>query len=225
MLESSSDIDIIVYIRFDILRELNDKYTVNIPYICQRCGNCCKNNAFPDPQALPKVIKFLELSEKRFVDEYLNKSKIGEDSNPIDMLYEKEPCVFYNENHCSIYPVRPIMCREWFPKSYSNQIKKGVKSVVNCLAHEKHMKLTTKILKSKNYSIGVWESFYIGSKYSNKNYPAVATIDDIPKRILTNYFSPTESELIELWRLFSSLHPSNQEKKIFLLLSITGIIK
>jgi Fe-S-cluster containining protein len=226
--DSSSDLDIIVYIRFDILRELNDRYTVNIPYICQRCGNCCKNNAFPDPQALPEVIKFLELTEKELVVKYLNKGKIGEDSNPMDLLYEKEPCVFYEENRCTIYPVRPVMCRQWFPKRYfiENQVKKGTKKKFSCFAHEKHLKLTTKILKNKKYSIGVWESIYIGTECSEENYPTVASIEDIPEKTFTNYFSPTESELIEMWRIISSFHQSIQERELFFLLNpaLTNVI-
>ncbi len=221
MLDPSFNLDIIVYIRFDILKEPNNRYTINIPYICQRCGNCCINNAFPDPQALPKIIKFLGLSEKEFIIEYLNESMSGKELNPIDEIYEKEPCVFYKENRCTIYPVRPVMCRQWFPKRYSieNKVKKGVKKKVYCFAHQKHTKLTTKILKDKHYSIGVWESIYIGTKCSEKKYPTVAKIEDIPENILTNYFSPTESELIELWRLFSSFQPSNLEKRLFLLLN------
>lgn len=145
----------------------------------------------------------------------------GKVSNTIDRIYEREPCVFYEENCCIIYPVRPVICRQWFPKRYfiENKVKKGVKKVVHCFAHEKHFKLTTKILKDKNYSIGVWESIYIGSKCSEESFLTVAKIEDISENILANYFSPTESELIELWRLFSSFSPSNLEKKLYLLLN------
>lgn len=85
---------------------------------CRDCANCCKTLSPQVNQTdIERIAKFLEISENEFIEKYL---KIGDEKK-----YEMNalPCPFLEENKCTIYDVRPAVCRE-----YPHTDKNGFKS-------------------------------------------------------------------------------------------------
>jgi Fe-S-cluster containining protein len=107
---------------------------------CIRRGLCCKNNpGWFAPGEVEKAADFLKMSTDQFIRSYLlidgihtpeygwidvfvpaRLNRFGEFDLPplsrVDDIYRftSGPCVFYHENGCDIYPVRPIECRSYF---------------------------------------------------------------------------------------------------------------
>jgi Fe-S-cluster containining protein len=84
---------------------------------CRMCGGCCDT-----PQITKKDIAniagHLRLSFKEVVDKYLSSF----DGVYGEMKSVKGKCIFLKENRCSIYKVRPLICRL---RPYSPQMKNG----------------------------------------------------------------------------------------------------
>jgi len=78
----------------------------NISWSCRTCGKCC------DPPTVTKkdignICGYLKIPFNKFVNKYLSyfNGTIGE------LKGIKGKCVFLKGNRCSIYPVRPLICR------------------------------------------------------------------------------------------------------------------
>jgi len=91
--------------------------TRNIAWVCRRCGRCC------DPPTVTKkdiarICGYLKIPFKEFVDRYVNyfNGTVGE------LKGVKNRCIFLKGNRCSIYPVRPLICRL---RPYSIQLADG----------------------------------------------------------------------------------------------------
>jgi uncharacterized protein len=81
---------------------------------CLKCANCCKTYSprFKTPD-IKRISRHLKLKEGDFIETYL---RVDEDG---DYVVKTKPCPFLGEdNHCSIYDVRPSDC-ERFP--YTNE--------------------------------------------------------------------------------------------------------
>lgn len=81
--------------------------------VCQDgCSYCCYSNLRIIPAEALFIISFIET---HFDAEKLSglKKKIALDIQPTDdeIDEEKNPCLFLDKNSCSIYPVRPFICR------------------------------------------------------------------------------------------------------------------
>lgn len=83
-------------------------YDVLMPFICQKCGSCCRGYVPQIPlQNLPKIAECLNKPideiEKLLSEAYLSESV---DSN--------HNCIFLdNANQCSIYAMRPEPCQDY----------------------------------------------------------------------------------------------------------------
>jgi uncharacterized protein len=85
---------------------------------CTNCANCCKTLSPQVSQTdIKRISAFLQISETEFIEKYL---KIG-DENKYEM--NALPCPFLKDDKCSIYEVRPTVCRE-----YPHTDKKGFTS-------------------------------------------------------------------------------------------------
>jgi len=76
---------------------------------CLECANCCKTTGplFTDKD-IQRLAKHFGIKQFDFIDQYL---RIDEDG---DYVLKSVPCTFLAEdNHCSIYNVRPKACREY----------------------------------------------------------------------------------------------------------------
>ena len=77
---------------------------------CQRCGKCCTGVLFETgallfPFEVEKLAIKLGISKHQFKDRYTYTQE--------DKRFLKLPCPFYKDGDCSVYEVRPIVCREF----------------------------------------------------------------------------------------------------------------
>lgn len=112
------------------LQILNKQLKEIIPYQlkingmieCKRCGWCCKSNYTNiDQNEIVDIIKYLGTDFDAFYNTYMEQTAVEN--------YLKRPCPFLSEdNKCTIYSVRPKVCRE-YPfqeyRLYCEPCKKG----------------------------------------------------------------------------------------------------
>ena len=80
---------------------------LNSSYLCGKCGICCRK-CHPirlEPEDIQAIANYLHVSIPRFYLEYVD---IYKDHF---ILKGTRPCRFLRGNLCSIYPVRPLVCR------------------------------------------------------------------------------------------------------------------
>ena len=84
---------------------------------CLSCANCCKTTGpFFVQKDIVRIAKYLKMKPAQFELNYL---RVDEDN---DWVLQQLPCTFLGEdNHCSIYDVRPKACRE-FPHTDRKKI-------------------------------------------------------------------------------------------------------
>ena len=101
------------------IRELGNK--------CERCGNCCVHGAgFLIEEDIPKIAKFLQITEKELKKNYLQetemfnkkawKPKIVKNGKPFG------PCIFYDKNTCKIHIAKPFQCKIMNCSPYAEQM-------------------------------------------------------------------------------------------------------
>ena len=84
---------------------------------CKKCGHCCKHGTgFLVKGDVPKVAKFLGISEKKLKEKYLEAvTKFNTTLfRPVSIKKGKPygVCVFYNdEKGCTIHKVKPLQCK------------------------------------------------------------------------------------------------------------------
>lgn len=197
-------IDTMIFTSFDVLTRFGGSFTLNIPYFCQQCGQCCKEISFPDPKSFKHVIKFFKIDIQLLSKQFIKNANRKERSEEITELCQVKPCVFLQEDLCRIYSMRPLICREWYPR---------VKS--KCPAYLLHNKMSHSLLYNRKYRIGTREMIFIGKTNPNLNYPSVIKLGEISENTLIHYYSPPEDELIRLWKTFLTFNPTNHERLIF----------
>lgn len=82
----------------------------NIQYLlaifqCQNCGRCekkCTDGIWLQNNEVLPLARELKLTKKAFIQRYCVVK---------DHITMKEPCVFHKRKRCSIYPIRPMICR------------------------------------------------------------------------------------------------------------------
>jgi len=91
----------------NVFHEAHDKAFNKID--CLECANCCKTTSpiFRDID-VQRIAKKFKQSTRDFENAYL---KRDEDD---DLVLKSSPCTFLDpDNHCSIYDVRPLACKEY----------------------------------------------------------------------------------------------------------------
>lgn len=89
---------------------------------CLQCANCCKGYSprFKTPD-IKKIARHLGMKDGDLINEYL---RVDEDG---DYVMRTTPCSFLqDDNHCSIYEVRPTDCKR-FPYTDEDVILKRQK--------------------------------------------------------------------------------------------------
>ncbi|WP_423791990.1 YkgJ family cysteine cluster protein [Methanocaldococcus indicus] len=92
------------------------KLELGYGFRCVRCGKCCISPPTVTKKDIQNIAGYLNISFKDFIKKYCRyfNGKRGE----IKKVNGK--CVFFKDNGCSIYKVRPIICRF---RPYSIQFK------------------------------------------------------------------------------------------------------
>jgi uncharacterized protein len=76
---------------------------------CTQCANCCKEmRPVVTKDDICSISKQLRLPEDKFISKYL---EVSEDNKVY--LIAKKSCPFLKGNRCSIYEVRPEVCRSF----------------------------------------------------------------------------------------------------------------
>lgn len=195
--------DIIVFTRFNVVTGWGGWFTINIPYFCQQCGQCCNDLSYPEPESFTDVTKALKMDIQQYFS-HLENHQVVEQADSITELCQKKPCIFLRDNLCLIYPMRPLLCREWYPR---------VKS--KCPAYQLHDEMSQSLIQNRGYSIGVREVIFIGENNPNPIYPHVEELKSIDKKILLEYYTPTEEEGKRMWTIFLTFRPTKTEREIF----------
>ena len=77
--------------------------------VCKGCrANCC-NTAYviPDLIAFKKMAAHLSLDHQAFIAAYFDREKVAAGL----LRMRPDPCIFLNNNICTIYPYRSLICR------------------------------------------------------------------------------------------------------------------
>ncbi len=100
---------------------------------CLECANCCKTTRplFTNKD-IQRIAKFFKMKVHQFTERYL---RLDEDN---DFVLQSVPCTFLGaDNYCSIYEVRPKVCKE-FPhtdrKKFQQISNLTLKNVAICSA-------------------------------------------------------------------------------------------
>jgi len=91
----------------DLFHEAHEQVFASVD--CLSCANCCKTTSpiFRDID-ISRISSHLGIRPSAFTDRYLHLDEDG------DWVLNVSPCAFLGEdNHCSIYSVRPRACREY----------------------------------------------------------------------------------------------------------------
>jgi Fe-S-cluster containining protein len=75
---------------------------------CSICGLCCKDEdlAITEPDT-NRISRNLHLDKKLFLDHYTHYNPVTKET------ILNTPCPFLIENRCTIYPIRPEICRNY----------------------------------------------------------------------------------------------------------------
>ncbi|MFX1508159.1 MAG: YkgJ family cysteine cluster protein [Promethearchaeota archaeon] len=197
-------IDTLIFTSFEVLTQFGGSFTLNIPFFCQQCGQCCKEISFPDPKSFESLIEFFRIDIQLLGNQFTNNYEKKDYSDIVTELCQTKPCVFLQEDLCLIYSKRPLLCREWYPR---------VKS--KCPAYRLHNEMSQTLLYNREYRIGIREMIFIGKKDPNASYPVVTQLKEIDQHTLTHYYFPPEEEIPQIWEAFLSFNPAKHEKLIF----------
>ncbi|MFW9902962.1 MAG: YkgJ family cysteine cluster protein [Candidatus Thorarchaeota archaeon] len=197
-------IDIITFTSFEILTQFGGSFTLNIPFLCQKCGQCCKEISFPDPKSFNSLIEFFKIDIQLLGKQFINNHEKKDYSKLITELCQVKPCVFLQEDLCRIYSRRPQLCREWYPRIRSK-----------CPAYHLHNEMSHVLLYNRKYRIGIREMIFIGNENPNSSYPSVNKLKEIDEHTLIHYYFPPEDEIPQMWEIFLSFNPTKHERLIF----------
>jgi Fe-S-cluster containining protein len=111
------------------LRSYNTAQKAGVQY-CLRCGFCClRKPCIPTPEEFYKIAEFLKLTPAEALKKYFiidslisggvkfirpaNKSQLDIAGRylPCGRTYDKGQCIFFQENKCEIYIVRPLQAQ------------------------------------------------------------------------------------------------------------------
>lgn len=151
------------------------KQVVFIPFVCKRCGKCCREVSFLCAFDVKKAAKLLGISldelKARFV-EHVEKHRLN------------KPCFFFidEKNECSIYPVRPSVCM-----SYPTLTDSGNKGI-GCPGYSEIIKLYRRLAQGYGLMITpfgkisicpeVWEKIL-------KKLDKIYVSDEIKRKFIT----------------------------------------
>jgi len=160
--------------------KLKNGEIVRIPFICQRCGKCCRilSKVVFDPIERKLYMEDIdEISKYVNIDEVIEKiSRYVNAKHPV-----KLPCPFFRDNECSIHPIRPRSCRI-FP------LGKDFDQGIGCPGLNRLKEL-----------ISAFDVEKVEYKFVEGELPKVRVSRSVFERFLS--LSPTDEEIGEFFKL------------------------
>ncbi len=95
--------------------------------MCRGCTTNCCNTAYviPDIISFKKMAHHLHLSHKEFLSGYFQKEKLA-----VGLPRMKpDPCIFLQDNICTIYPLRSLICRFYVCTRLSGPVEQFIYSL------------------------------------------------------------------------------------------------
>lgn len=120
---------------------------------CEKCGECCRinNPILVKFEEILQVSIFLGIDLPVFIANYVKELKDGWYS------LRTNPCPFLKDNFCTIYSVRPFVCRTFPLKQKKDDIRLTYyvycNFVVNVTAEAAFSSLLLKLLKTENQQL------------------------------------------------------------------------
>ncbi len=106
------------------VQELEKKIAASID--CTACGNCCKVLEPPvDDDEVQRLAKLKNINADEFEKEY-----VGKEANTAIHFLKCQPCIFLQNNSCTIYQDRPASCAD-YPHLHQPNIKYRWKSLMD----------------------------------------------------------------------------------------------
>jgi len=77
---------------------------------CRQCGDCCQGRGgiFVRPEEVEEMAALLKMSPEEFYARFVEVSSQGPHLTTVNGF-----CVFLEDNHCRVHPVKPFICRQW----------------------------------------------------------------------------------------------------------------
>lgn len=140
------------------------RYDVLIPFICQRCGACCRNFAPQIPaDDWPKIVQYLNKPQEEIKRQHKECYMRKFTETPAD-------CIFLDgKHHCMIYPLRPEGCR-LYPFTDFGACDR------NCPGHGEFHRIVDAFFNSRIYA-AMWEP----GSYRRKDKLRTVPIREWPK--------------------------------------------
>lgn len=91
-------------------------YDIKVPFICRRCGRCCRQLGVRTSSLdVEAIAAHLGLAPEEVARRYLDGATApGGDQGRYGWMARSSPCPFLSpQAECSIYPVRPSGCRSY----------------------------------------------------------------------------------------------------------------
>ncbi len=86
----------------------------NLRFQCQECGKCCTGKdgyVLLTKEDIYRITDFLKINETEFFKVYTKWTHTNEEDFLSLGDLPNDDCAFLKDNHCQIYPARPLQCR------------------------------------------------------------------------------------------------------------------
>jgi Fe-S-cluster containining protein len=179
---------------FIIQNLLHKDYDIRVPFVCFRCGKCCREvSVRPAPADVPIIADFLGISVEQLVSQYLGEI-VKVEGGVIEFKRTKrwKPCPFLSPSStCTIYAVRPYACRSFPVRTDAGDLGIGcsgykqiyrVMSAIGCgIPYTCGSKSSGKRPEEQEWP-RIWRKF-MKAKPTKEMITAFAKLNDIPKEI------------------------------------------
>ncbi len=77
---------------------------------CTRCANCCRTATITlNQEDIQRIAAHLGMEVPAFIEKYLERDEMNG-----SLIMRQKPCpLLGDDNRCTVYDVRPIVCREY----------------------------------------------------------------------------------------------------------------